>query len=468
MKRILTALAAAAIVLGALVQCTPYDDSWIKEEISDLKAQIANLQKSVSALDAYKTLLDKSRLISEVQDHGDGTFTIYFADGSAPVTLDAGQGEKGQDGVTPDFKIEDGDWYASYDGGVTWTKIGTATAGDSFFKSVSLEGDYLILVLIDGTQVKINLKGGQGGSEGGGEEGGDEDTPATIEQWAGKWSIDEFTISLVPSGKESMTFNYGLISIPLEYDAATGDLLMKMPMNRFIGGSTSAGIGVSYYLNLYDHNNNRLTSSKSRGYDPAEGDLICTIKMGEDKNSAVVVAADPDYYYFYARGYDNENGKWESLDGSFYLYTDGDKLTRSEGGDDDPQSDITYTRNQEFKFQYYNYWFYVNAATGNYAFWTVPVSSGSLDDETFVKTVLDDFGTRLAAGSDGTVDATKETNTNAFCIFTGSGRYTTAPYYCSNGQADADHNYYVFLVGVDVTDGIRLTGEYNAITINWN
>ena len=467
MKRILTALAAAAFVLGALAQCSPYDDTWIKEEISGLKAQISNLQGSVNALDAYKTLLDKSRLISEVEDHGDGTFTIYFADGSAPVTLDAGRGEKGSDGVTPDFKIEDGDWYASYDGGTTWTKIGSASSGDHFFQSVSVDGDYLILVLIDGTRVRINLKGGEGGSEGGGEEGGETSVP-TVEQWAGKWSLGSFTVSLTPSGKESMTLTYEAISIPLTYEAETGDLLLKMPMNRFVGGSTSAGIGVSYYLNLYDHNNNRLTSSSSRGYDPGTGDLVCTFKMGEDGNTAEVVAADPDYYYFFARGYDNENAKWLSVDGAFYLYTDGDELVRGEGGGDDPQSDITYVRNEEIKFQYYNYWFYVNAATGNYAFWTVPVSSGSLDDETFIKTILDDFGTRLAAGSDGSVDATKETNTGAFCIFTGSGRYTTAPYYCSNGQADADHNYYVFLVGVDVTDGIKLTGEYNVITINWN
>ena len=87
MKRFLTVLTALVVAVGALVQCKPYDDAWIKEELADLKAQVANLQSSVNALDAYKTLLDKSRLISEVKDHGNGTFTIYFADGTAPVTL---------------------------------------------------------------------------------------------------------------------------------------------------------------------------------------------------------------------------------------------------------------------------------------------------------------------------------------------------------------------------------------------
>ncbi len=67
-----------AAVLVSLVQCTvkPYDDSWIKDELADIRAQIGNLQKSITALDAYKTLLDKGRLISDVVDHGDGTFTV--------------------------------------------------------------------------------------------------------------------------------------------------------------------------------------------------------------------------------------------------------------------------------------------------------------------------------------------------------------------------------------------------------
>ena len=142
MKRILLSIAAAAAVLVSLVQCTvtPYDDSWIKDELSDIRSKIENLQKSITALDAYRTLLDKGRLISDIVDHGDGTFTVYFADGTAPVTLDAGRGEPGQDGVTPDFKIDDGNWYVSYDGGKTWTLVGSASEGDQFFRSVTVEG----------------------------------------------------------------------------------------------------------------------------------------------------------------------------------------------------------------------------------------------------------------------------------------------------------------------------------------
>lgn len=463
MKRIVCSIAAAAAVLVSLVQCTvkPYDDTWIKDELADIRAQIDNLQKSITALDAYKTLLDKGRLISEVVDHSDGTFTVYFADGTAPVTLDAGRGEPGKDGVTPDFKIEDGNWLVSYDGGKTWTGIGSASAGDNFFQNVSVEGDYLVLVLIDGTQVRINLKGGQGSTDPVGEK-------ATLDQWVGNWATGEndFTVTIIKAGGNNLSLNYGAIAIPLEYDPETGNLLLKMTQNRFVGGSTAAGSGVSYYLNLYDSANNRVNKEESRGSDPAAGELICTFRMAADGSRATIEAAEPYFAYFYARGYNNETGKWLPTSESFYMYTSDYYMVPVEGGgEDDPG--ITYGVNTGFKFQYYSSWFYVSAAAGNYAFWTVPVVAGSLDDADFIKATLDDFGKKLAAGSDGTVDSTTSTNTGSFVIFSGATRYTTAPYYCSNGVKDDDHRYYVFMAGVDVTDGVKLTGEYNVITITW-
>ena len=146
--------------------------------------------------------------------------------------------------------------------------------------------------------------------------------------------------------------------------------------------------------------------------------------------------------------------------------SDEDEQDGQAHGDDDPG--VTYAVTADFKFQYYNAWFYVNKAAGNYAFWTVPVSGGDLSDEAFVKATLDEFGAKLAAGSDGSVDATTATNTKKWQIFSGQARYTTAPYYCSSGAADADHNYYVFMAGVSVDGGVKLTGDYAVITITWN
>ena len=463
MKRVLTTIAALAVVLVSLVQCTvkPYDDTWIKDELADIRAQIANLEKSINALDAYKTLLDKGRLISEVKDNGDGTFTVYFADGTAPVTLDAGRGEPGKDGVTPEFKIQDGDWYVSYDEGKTWTMIGSASSGDDFFQSVTLDGHFLVLVLIDGTEVRIDLNASHGG--GGEEPQGDK---ATLDQWVGKWQMGEndFQVNIIKAGGNNLSLNYEAVSIPLEYDPETGNVLLKMPANRFVGGSTNAGSGISYYLNLYDVSGNRITKSSSRGSDPGEGELISTFKMNAEGTGATIEAAEAYFNYLYARGYDNENGAWLGFDGAFYMYTDQSVMTLlGEGGE---ESGVTYHVNSGYKFQYYSNWFYVNTATGNYAFWTVPASSGSLEDADFIKAILDDFGTNLAAGFGGTVSESG-TSTDNFAIFTGQARYTTAPYYTSNGKADSDKQYYVFMVGVDVTDGVKLTGDYNVITITW-
>lgn len=298
MRKNFIALATLLVAFGAFSACKPYDDAWIKEELETLKNQVSNLQKSVNALDAYKTLLDKGRLISEVQDHGDGTFTIYFADGTAPVTLDAGRGEKGNDGVTPDFKIEDGNWYVSYDQGKTWTLLGSASSGDNFFQSVYLEGDYLVLVLLDGTQVKINLKGGGGSSEGGGPSGV---TPR--DYWPGNWVIGpsgyQFDVTIVENG-DGFNFCWGSdVKIPLEYDAATGNLLLKMTENRWIGASADADS--NYYLNLYNTSGARIN--------PDQGALICTLVRKND-DEALIERASSDYNGFYARPYITSDSKW--------------------------------------------------------------------------------------------------------------------------------------------------------------
>lgn len=313
-------MAALAAAMGLLVQCKPYDDAWIKEELTELKEQVANLRKSVDALDAYRTLLDKSRLISEVKDHGDGTFTIYFADGTPPVTLDAGRGEPGQDGVTPDFKIADGNWYVSYDGGVTWNLLGSASGGDDFFKNVYLDGDYLVLVLIDGTQVKINLKGGQGGSQGGDEPSGA--TPRSY--WSGDWVIGpagfQFDVSIVESGS-GFSLCWGTdVKIPLEYEEATGNLLLKMPENRWIGASADGDN--NYYLNMYDKSGSRTKP------DPEQGALLCTIARESD-DVAVFTPGDSNYNGFYARPYSTSQGKWGT---STFWFDVESGLTRKGGG----------------------------------------------------------------------------------------------------------------------------------------
>ncbi|MCH5238668.1 MAG: hypothetical protein J1F38_00420 [Muribaculaceae bacterium] len=79
-------------------------------------------------------------------------------------------GSPGKDGITPQIKIEDGEWKVSTDGGETWESLGSAKGekgdtgaagkngkdGDSFFQSVNNEDpDYLVLTLANGTEIKV-------------------------------------------------------------------------------------------------------------------------------------------------------------------------------------------------------------------------------------------------------------------------------------------------------------------------
>ena len=114
-------------------------------------------------------LLDKNgnKVKAVGTDGKDGTPGQDGADG-AP-------GKDGNDGVTPLLNIENGKWFVSYDNGETWIELGQATGeqgpqgeagatgsqgnpgqnGDSFFQSVTETSECVLLVLVDGTRIKI-------------------------------------------------------------------------------------------------------------------------------------------------------------------------------------------------------------------------------------------------------------------------------------------------------------------------
>ncbi len=71
--------------------------------------------------------------------------------------------ELGEHGITPEIKIENGDWYISVDNGATWTNMGNASGidgkdGDSFFQEVSQDDHNVYLILSDGTDITIPKK----------------------------------------------------------------------------------------------------------------------------------------------------------------------------------------------------------------------------------------------------------------------------------------------------------------------
>ena len=78
-------------------------------------------------------------------------------------------GTNGVDGITPCLKIENDYWLVSYDNGVTWQQLGKATGedgtdgndgvdgedGDSIFKSVTQDDEYVYFNLADGTMITL-------------------------------------------------------------------------------------------------------------------------------------------------------------------------------------------------------------------------------------------------------------------------------------------------------------------------
>ena len=104
------------------------------------------------------------------------------ADGALGADGAPGQdGADGKDGITPQLKIEDKYWYISYDNGDTWHQLGKATGedgahgadgapgqpgadgqngadgndGDSFFRSITQDDEFVHFTLADGTLISI-------------------------------------------------------------------------------------------------------------------------------------------------------------------------------------------------------------------------------------------------------------------------------------------------------------------------
>lgn len=334
MKRILLSLAGIVLLLPALVQCSKeYDDAWIKSKFDQIDSKLSNLESSINSLNSYKTIIDNlknGKVIDRIVDNKDGTFSIYYVGDSTPVKIQTIKGDKGDkgdtggkgdkgdkgdpgsagtpgdDGVTPDFKIEDGDWYVSYDKGTTWTKIGSASSSESlFFKNVYVEGNHLVLVLIDGTEVRISLNGG-------------EEQTADYADWLGGWSVrGMFDVEIAEKdGRPFLVFG-GEDFVPLTWDAENKKMLLEMPGNAVFESGDLAD-----WVMLYNLSNKSVSVN--------EGTLLSTLSLSGDKNTITLAAADATYNYIYIRTYDYAQSKY--VNNKHYLYLNNETFTRKEQG----------------------------------------------------------------------------------------------------------------------------------------
>lgn len=181
------------IVAIAINGCSKYDDTALRADIQSLESRVKTLEdlcnrmnSDLSSLSEILKAVQQQITISDVSTTASG-YVITFSDnqtvtinngkdGSTP-SISVRQGPDGMwywvlngdwiydnhgskiraTGVTPLLKIEYDYWHVSYNNGATWEKLQRATGndGDSFFKSVSQDDDYVYLVLADGATINI-------------------------------------------------------------------------------------------------------------------------------------------------------------------------------------------------------------------------------------------------------------------------------------------------------------------------
>ncbi|MBR0300301.1 MAG: metallophosphoesterase [Bacteroidales bacterium] len=199
LKRFFVLFLLAGAAVASVAACSEYDDSSLRDEIESLKDRVSALEKDVAAINGDVEALQKTlkaitdqdvvtniRSIVENGQSGweityrdNGTVKIFLSrEGIAPRvgvttvngvlcwTVDgevlkdsAGKpvsatGPKGETGTTPQFKIEDGYWYVSYEDG-KWVKLDKSYDPNSLFRSVELEGGNLVITLSDGTVLTV-------------------------------------------------------------------------------------------------------------------------------------------------------------------------------------------------------------------------------------------------------------------------------------------------------------------------
>ncbi len=207
-RRLLTALAAGLV----LASCSSYDDSALQERVTDLEKRISVLEtkcdqmnEDIASLKIIVDALGHNNYITDVTE-ADGKYTITFSNGKKvevqgglsikapqiaielgedglyywtvdgermidpatgkPVTANAAvpvPGEKGEDGVTPRLRVENGWWQVSYDEGKTWSNLSVVAEGsgaDSIFSAVETDEDSVTFTLSsDGSKIVVPRSG---------------------------------------------------------------------------------------------------------------------------------------------------------------------------------------------------------------------------------------------------------------------------------------------------------------------
>ncbi|MDE6286816.1 MAG: hypothetical protein K2L99_07475, partial [Muribaculaceae bacterium] len=203
MKKLIFSLCAVvALILGA---CEKYDDGPLTNRVDNLEQRVSALETlckqmntNIASLQTLVDALQQNDAITSVTPVYEGSevvgytisfvknpsITIYSSDsGNAPVmgikqdgdghyywTLNNGwlmdsDGNKvsaewvtGNNGILPQFKIENENWYLSLDNGQTWVPLSNmeGSNGNAMFRDIDTSNpDFVVFILADGTELKV-------------------------------------------------------------------------------------------------------------------------------------------------------------------------------------------------------------------------------------------------------------------------------------------------------------------------
>ena len=188
------------LVIFSTVSCSgEYDDTAIRNDISDLTSRVQNLEKlckdmntNISSLQTLVDALQQNDYITEItpimENGKEIGYTIKFLN-HTPITiyhgkdgdtfkigvkqdidglyywvldeewlLDTSNNKVQAQGVTPKLKIENEYWYVSYDNETSWVQLGKATVsgGNSIFEEIDTKNDdFVTFKLINGTTFSV-------------------------------------------------------------------------------------------------------------------------------------------------------------------------------------------------------------------------------------------------------------------------------------------------------------------------
>lgn len=138
MKNLFKMWMAALLLVGA-VGCE-YDDGELWDKVNDLEELVNENKETIATLQSLMEALNQGKVIMNVEQTEDG-YKLTFSDGSSVEVKNGKDGENGKDGAN----------------GADGKDGANGKDGDSFFQSVVITGDSVIITLSDGSTIELPL-----------------------------------------------------------------------------------------------------------------------------------------------------------------------------------------------------------------------------------------------------------------------------------------------------------------------